>query len=283
MKLTEYENIESLNPEDILITDGVRGTKKVTMSNFLKGMIELGTPEQRRKIFGGRNLGGAVTAEQLAAIKNGSFKGLLLGDYWTIGNVRWRIVDFDYWYNCGDQNFTKHHLVIVPDSCLYSAQMHQTESGGYESGSEANTTEGGYTGSDMYNTGLTLAKTKIAEAFGDAVLTHREYLTNAVSSGFPSGGAWFDSSVELMNEPMVYGSYIYTPGGNGSIVINRYTISKQQLALFALCPRFVNILATYWLRDVVSSAGFAVVDVHGGAYYHAASNSLGVRPVFPIG
>lgn len=34
--------------------------------------------------------------------------------------MTYRIAAFDYYYNCGDTNFTKHHVVIVPDTSLYS-------------------------------------------------------------------------------------------------------------------------------------------------------------------
>jgi hypothetical protein len=115
------------------------------------------------------------------------------------------------------------------------------------------------------------------------LLTHREYLVNAVTNGYPSAGAWFDSTVELMNEIMVYGSYIHTPAGNGTIVPTRYTINKQQLSLFRLSPRAINNRGYIWLRDVVSSSHFASVYHFGSARYVNASFSAGVRPAFAIG
>ena len=107
---------------------------------------------------------------------------MYVGDYWTIGGVNWRIAHFDYWLGCGDTACTKHHIVVVPDTCLYNAQMHNTPSGQYEGGA-ANTTEGGYIGSDMYKTGLNQAKTIITNAFGaEHILSHRELLVNAVTA-----------------------------------------------------------------------------------------------------
>ena len=106
---------------------------------------------------------------------------------------------------------------------------------------------------------------------------------NAVSAGAPSARAWVDSSVELMNEPMVYGSYIHTAGSNGSTIVARYTTDKTQLALFRLNPMAINNRDFYWLRDVVSAAAFAYVYYNGTANYGSPSTSLGVRPVFPIG
>jgi hypothetical protein len=115
------------------------------------------------------------------------------------------------------------------------------------------------------------------------LLTHREYLVNAVTNGYPSAGAWFDSTVELMNEIMVYGSYIHTPASDGVKIVTRTTIDKQQLSLFRLNPRAINNRVSIWLRDVVSSSNFAGVNHYGYANYRYASNSFGVRPAFAIG
>ena len=169
-------------------------------------------------IYRGKNLGTSVTAAQYAAISAGTFDDMYIGDYWVINGVNWRIAAFDYYLKCGDTSCTKHHVVIVPDTCLYTAQMHNTSSGAYESGATANTTAGGYVGSDMYTTNLEQAKTTIKAAFSGHVLSHRVYLTNAVTEGHPSAGAWCDSEVELMNEQMVYGGSIFMPIANGSTV-----------------------------------------------------------------
>ena len=81
----------------------------------------------------------------------------------------------------------------------------------------------------------------------------------------------------------MYGSHVFAPAGDGKIVPNRYTVGKTQLALFTVVPKFIANRATFWLRDVVSSAHFAAVLSHGNTDSGYASASLGVRPVFPIG
>lgn len=83
---------------------------------------------------------------------------------------------------------------------------------------------------------------------------------------------------------MMYGHLHFSPTSDGSTVPAIYTISKTQLALFMVCPRFiVNRSYNQWLRDVVSSAAFAHVNAYGGANFGNASGSDGVRPVFPVG
>ena len=274
VNLSELTQIKELVSGYKLLIGTMDGNKAIAAEDALFAMLDSFAPvELRRTIFRGKNLGTALTAAQKAAIKDGSFKGMFLGDYWVIGGRIWRIVDMDYWYNCGDTAFTSHHLVIMPDEALYNAQMNTT-----------NVTTGGYVGSEMYKNNLANAKTIVNAAFQGSVLTHREYLCNAVANGRPSGGAWFDSSIELPNEPMMYGHLHFSPTSDGSTVPNIYTISKTQLALFMVCPKFiVNRSYNQWLRDVVSSALFARVYYDGLANCGYASNSYGVRPVFPVG
>ena len=274
VNLSELTQINELVSGNKLLIGTADGNKAIAAEDALFAMLDSFAPvELRRVIFRGKNLGTALTAVQKAAIKDGSFKGMFLGDYWSIGGRIWRIVDMDYWYNCGDTAFTSHHLVIMPDEALYNAQMNTT-----------NITTGGYVGSEMYKKNLANAKTIVNAAFQGSVLTHREYLCNAVANGKPSGGAWFDSSIELPNEPMMYGHLHFSPTSDGSTVPSIYTISKTQLALFTVCPRFiVNRSYNQWLRDVVSSAYFATVFRYGDLNYGNASSSFGVRPVFPVG
>lgn len=274
VNLSELTQINKLVTGNKLLVGTTDGNKAIAAEDALFAMLDSFAPvELRRVIFRGKNLGTALTAVQKAAIKDGSFKGMFLGDYWNIGGRIWRIVDMDYWYNCGDTAFTSHHLVIMPDEALYNAQMNTT-----------NVTTGGYVGSEMYKKNLENAKTIVNAAFQGSVLTHREYLCNAVANGRPSGGAWFDSSIELPNEPMMYGHPHFSPTSDGSTVPSIYTISKTQLALFMVCPRFiVNRSYNQWLRDVVSSAYFVRVSNYGNTHFNLASGSYGVRPVFPVG
>lgn len=222
-------------------------------------------------IYRGKNIGTSVTAAQYAAISAGTFEDLYIGDYWVINGVNWRIAAFDYYLNCGDTSCTKHHVVIVPDTCLYNHVMNDT-----------NITTGGYVGSKMYTEGLEQAKTTIKAAFSGHVLSHRVYLTNAVTDGHPSAGAWCDSEVDLMNEQMVYGGAIFMPIANGSTVYTNYRVEKSQLPLFAHEPSRICNRATWWLSDVVTASGFANVGNRGDADCNSASDSRGVRPAFCI-
>ena len=227
-------------------------------------------------VYRGKALGGSVTSEQWAAIKAGTFKDLYLGDYWSIGGVDYLIAAFNYWLTCGDTACNTNHLLVVPRNNLYTAGMNSS-----------NITTGGYVGSEMYKTGLAQAKTTINNAFGSAhILNHRQYLVNAVTSGAPTGTDWYDSTVELMNENMIYGGRQFSPMPNGATdpwnTCRNYTIDKSQLPLFHLAPWLICNRQWYWLRDVVSAAGFANVDSGGDADCSGASYAGGVRPVIGL-
>ena len=278
-KFADLEAILSVTgTEQMLIHDG-NGVKVITVENLHKGLqtdidsvrnVLADGAAAHNCIYRGKNLGTSVTAEQYAAISSGKFTDLYIGDYWVIKGVTYRIAAFDYYYNCGDTNFTKHHVVIVPDTSLYKAQMNTS-----------NVTTGGYTGSAMYKSNLAQAKTTIKAAFGSAhVLTKRELLTNAVNGNTPSGWAWFDSDVELMNEVQAYGSVAWgAHDGNGYNVAS----GDGQFPLFMFDRTKLHNREDYWLRDVASAASFSVVGSGGHADYGNASGSRGVRPAFCIG
>ena len=278
-KFADLEAILSVTgTEQMLIHDG-NGVKVITVENLHKGLqtdidsvrnVLADGAAAHNCIYRGKNLGTSVTAEQYAAISSGKFTDLYIGDYWVIKGVTYRIAAFDYYYNCGDTNFTKHHVVIVPDTSLYKAQMNTS-----------NVTTGGYTGSAMYKSNLAQAKTTIKAAFGSAhVLTKRELLTNAVNGNTPSGWAWFDSDVELMNEVQAYGSVAWgAHDGNGYNVAS----GDGQFPLFMFDRTKLHNREDYWLRDVASATSFSFVYSGGRADYSRASSSRGVRPAFCIG
>ena len=280
-KVTELSSITTPGDSNVIpIHDGT-GLKKITFANFKAKAVE-GTEAKiapllfnnagaHNAIYRGKSLGSSVTTAQYSAISAGTFDDMYIGDYWTIGGVNYRIAAFDYYLNCGDTRCTKHHVVLVPDTCLYNHVMNDT-----------NITTGAYVGSKMYTEGLEQAKTTIKAAFSGHVLSKRIYLSNATANGRASAGAWCDSEVDLMSEHMVYGNGVFSPVSDGTTIPNNYRVEKSQLPLFQHEPSRICNRATWWLRDVISASYFAYVSNGGNAYSNGASYSFGVRPAFCI-
>lgn len=271
-RIDELEALSEVAADGQLLyyaADG-KATNKVTMDDILN-YIRSVSPNS---IFRGKYLGDTVTDEQLEDISSGAFKLVQLGDYWTMGGHNWRNWGADWYYNRGDTALTKHHIVVMPDDMLLTADGSTTK---YMN--DTSTTEGGYKGTKLRNTYVPQMITTITGIFGaDHVLKHRELITNTVANGAASSWEWVDSQVEIPSESMMFGSRAW--GG-------QYDTASQysQLPLSKLEPHYINVRAqSYWLRDVSSDSGFACVSDAGAAAYGAASDAwVEVRPYFLLG
>ena len=242
--------------------------------------------EAHNSMWGGRDITAAFNNGTVSAnIANGTFRDIFPGDYitkqvtisGTAYTVNWVIADCDYWWHKGDQGngMETHHVVIVPQAPIFSANMNAT-----------NTTEGGYAGSRMYKETIPACSTGIVNAFGAShILTFRDHLTRDLNtSAVPSGitvfigapnwnGAWYSQQCNLMSEAMVYDG----PHCASSALDN--IMATRQMSAFRLSERLINYNRQWWwLRDVVSSAYFAAVRGAGYADPDLASAANGVRP-----
>ena len=286
----EFTATGEIDGDDIFLVHNGNGVKKITLSDMEKSFFKVFSTQAgfHNSLYRGKKLGTSLTAAQQAAIAAGTFDDMYIGDYWEINGYHWRIAAFDYWLRMGDTECTTHHVVIVPDENLLVADGSTTH---YMNTS--NITTGAYVGSGFYsgtnadsssNTAKATCQTKAKSAFGAShILTHREYLKNATTDGYESAGAWYDSDVELMTEEMVYGGKELKNVTAGTHVPYNYTIDHSQLPLFALDHSKICNRAYWWLRDVVSSTGFAYVNSNGNCTYNSASGAnIGVRPAFAI-
>ncbi len=231
------------------------GDSTIPIGAMLNEFID--NPYMHRNVFRGKNLGEFITDEQLAAIRDGSFADLYVGDYWEKDGVRYRIADINYWKGVGYQeSVQKPHILIVPDTALGSGQMHTS-----------NSTSGGYKSSTMKNARLNQIANSLPDAFKNILISHRMF----------SDGAWINASVDLMNEVMVHGTCICTDNSN------KQTSDTQQLAMFRLVPELKTIGANYWLRNLSSAQTYTLVSQYGDASNDMATSTYGIRPVFGIG
>lgn len=263
------KSVKLKESDTYIATEGVYDFESKMTQEEINALFVNAGAGTHNSIYRGKFLGTSVTPEQYKAISDGTFEGLYIGDFWTINGVNWRNAFFDPFLNCGDTPLKKHHSLILPDTCLYNANMNPTD-----------VTTGGYAGSAMHTSNLAQAKTMINEAFGSHVLTRRELLSSAVNGNVPSSYAWYDSDVELMNERQAFGSEIWgANGGRG----NNVGVGDGQFPLFMFDRSKLHNLSDYWLRDVAAAPGFVFVSALGFAESSGSSNSKGVRPYFCIG
>lgn len=273
---TVYVNEQELNEKAEELTGDY--TEKI---NSLKQIVVASNAGAHNAIYRGKDITDlfydGTLSKQIAA---GTFDDIFVGDY-IIGKTskrKYLVADINYRLHMGDTECTKPHILMIPEKIMGTAMMNDTH-----------VTTGAYVGSKMYTTNLTPFKTIIKNDFGAGhILKHRNHLQNAVTNNYESGGTWYDSEIELMNECMVYGSNIWHNILCGTNFPNNYEIDNSQLSLFRL--RHDLIVARddagdrwwYWLRNVVSSLRFANVSGNGFATSGGAAASGGVRPAFLI-
>ncbi|MBQ6983057.1 MAG: hypothetical protein IJQ15_11590 [Synergistaceae bacterium] len=305
----DMQTITGPSAYEVAVENGYTGTKAQWLESLkatdefraLKNLVDpllIHNAGAHNAMYRGKNLG-VFSDAQSAAIRAGTFGGtyggvyadVYPGDHWVFSNIPYsyldennetksstysgtmRVADLDYYLKAGDQGdgLTAHHIVVVPDTNMFTAPMNAE-----------NTTEGGYVGSKMRTVYLRRAEAIFKACFGENhVLKHREYLVNAVANGKASAGAWCDSFVDLMDERMVYGAPIFDSASTdgGDTIPSRYSVSCKQLNLFRHRPDMISNRQWYWLRNVVSAAFFAYVHSLGACAYSAASFSGGgVRP-----
>ena len=240
--------------------------------------------EAHNAMWGGRDITAAFNNGTVSAnIANGTFRDIFPGDYITkqvtisgkTYTVNWVIADCDYWINKGDTAVTAHHVAIVPQAPIFNANMNAT-----------NTTEGGYKGSEMYKNIIPACATGIVNAFGSGhILAFRDLITNTVDNNVASRGycgwtgasapweAWASVQCNLMTEHMVTGAPHYSSSGIDD------EITTRQMSAFRLSEKLINYnRQRYWLRNIVTSAFFAIVNALGFVGANSASAVYGVRP-----
>lgn len=120
-KFDAYPKADTVLPDDLLITDGTRGTKTVKTSEAVYKFFEP-IPQMHKVIWRGKNLGSRYTPEQQAAVANGTLTDIWLGDYWEKDGIKWTIVDFEA-ANQTMQDLPSTYLTIMPDQSLGRAEM----------------------------------------------------------------------------------------------------------------------------------------------------------------
>lgn len=263
-RITDFGTIESMGDTDVFLTDGASGTKIIEAQNVARAIFEK-FPTMHAQMFRGKNLGSSFSSSLMATIQSGAFKDLWIGDYWIIGGVTYRIVDFDYFMGVGAPVATsKHHLVVMPDKSLYARQFHDSS------------TANGYINSDIFKTGLQDAKTKFNAAFQGNILSHPEQLSNAADGNGITGSIGTSVSVDLPSIEMMTGYNPYQPYEVG-------TQGYSQFSLFRLNRQLSIPDQTMATKTMYTNGRIARLTADGSLASWGLTNSYGIRPYALIG
>lgn len=298
-------------------TESIAGDKTWSANNqFAKiNTIETNTVEWHNSHYRGINLISdghfADMAALLTAIRAQDWSDIYIGDYVELTftyegasrTVKFYVGEIDKFYKVGDASLETHHLVMVTGDLGINQVMNDT-----------NTTAGGYVGSKAHTVTLPALYAILNPLFNNAILTHREHLSNTVlsaqtvslslndgngavnyscnnfpvySSGDPNtpgcvtSGAWYDCNLVLMSEIEMFGSNRFASSGlddimcpEGQIAAFKYNRNLQTL------NRTINT----WLRNVNSASRFCICSGYGNSLrIDATATYIRLRPRFLIG
>ena len=278
------ENSKPDANNDFLMTFNDGSESKTRLRDAFYAMVPDGAPTHNN-IYRGANLG-ALNATHIANIKNGTFRDMFIGDYFSINGSNYVIAGINYKRHHGDTMDLGNHLVLIPsDWSKTPTQTLNPDSKTTHYMQDTDTTAGGFAGSKLYKTYLPQIQTKLESDFGAHLMTFRTVVSTHVDdSGAPDQGEWRDAKVSIPNEVMIYGTTL-----NGNTKNNSwYNIGDEnsQLPLMRLndAERNFNRIGAIWLRDVHSALEFALAREYGDSSYYGASGSWdGVRAFFLIG
>lgn len=253
----------------------------------------------------------ADMAALLTAIRAQDWSDIYIGDYVELTftyegasrTVKFYVGEIDKFYKVGNASLETHHLVMVTGDLGINQVMN-----------DSNTTAGGYVGSKAHTVTLPALYAILNPLFNNAILTHREHLSNTVlsaqtvslslddgngavtyscnnfpvySSGDPNtpgcvtAGNWYDCNLVLMSEIEMFGSNRFASSGiddimcpEGQIAAFKYNRNLQTL------NRTINT----WLRNVNSASRFCICHNRGlSSRYDASYTAIRLRPRFLIG
>lgn len=227
------------------------------------------------------NLGTTISSSQIAAIRNGSFDGLYVGDYWESDGIKYYIADFDYYRYRGstDSSYAngKHHAVIIPSTDNGIATNWSSYDSIYGRGVTGSLAQVGLDNGKYLN--WSSGKAYAIPVYNRLVSDVKKDATHDDMNGNTATLEYTTKKYHLPTCAQIFGRE-YCDDGRIS------GFDNFQLALFAQSPMHARSTHSYWLRDIYSATSICVCNP-AGYVYRAVPNTTAftiyVKPIFCIG
>lgn len=271
-ELTQIQGVIDKSTQNVFVDDGTNGHRALLNQILGSGAGAANSLTYREEIT-------EITNDMWDSISDGSFDLAHTGMHYTApsGRTYW-FAHADYNYGMGGTAQDRHTMLVIEDDITITSAHHPTK-----------TTEGGAAASDIYTTVLSAHQGELEADFGaEHIIPQDIFLTNAVTNGVVSGGAYALLYSFILTEKQIFGNDIrYTDGANYFL---NFLARERQLALFDNMPE--TIIAydadttnrrTYWTDTVENASDFGTADTDGYMNNRAANGERGVRRAFFIG
>lgn len=279
MKITSYpaHTSTTLAAADVFLTDGVKGTKKIMKSDLTFALFE-DIPEMHKCIYRGKQIGTTLSSAQASEIAAGTYHDIWIGDYWLSANVKWTVVDFDYYSAMG---VPQPHIIVMPMSQIGNDVIDNSSRGTIQ----------GFADCSLLGALDTTYKNAFASVFGSTHLIERDMRissgwwqgtpTNGRPIGYSTNTTSVRTAIMIPSEIQFFGTKINStiyPGGSGN-----YTDGYRQFKMFNMGiypPPNISL----WFRDQTWDRSFAAyIPTHNQVDDRNVSNAAGVMPYAIVG
>lgn len=239
MRINEYPKTKFFDNDGVVITDGNTGTKAILREDLPYAIFD-GIPEMHNQIFRGKSLGATPTSDQLRAIRDGNFKDLWIGDYWTgkSGKNRWRIAAFNFFPGSLLVDGEASHIVVIPDNTVGSL-------------GPATNTAGPEKDSIFWNATNYTIKNEVSSDFYSSLVNMRVRVTgHMTNTGWPSMPSEINRSIMWPRQSWIMGSNDISVVDDGQWITNAKVAGslETQLPLMQMAPRFQTSNNHYWMH-----------------------------------
>ena len=286
MKVTEYGKEKVAEGDSFLVYDGNGVSKKLSAKEAYLKLVDM-NPDHvavHRSEFRGKYLGNRVSEDQIKTIKDGRFKDIWVGDYWTYDDgSTWVVADFNYFQKTGENEHRvpSNHIVIIQKEITDKNKPHLL--------SGNSTLQTGITGETYFN-GIQNQAFKVPYDLSHGnVLTPEQRLNgNIVGSHLPGGTVSYYEKPVVLHASSIFGGatkFVSRPsiGTGKDIELSGETEMLGILALFDLAgPEYAFMSKSYWLRNLYPD-GYLIVNANGYETGTGPSSKIFWRPAFIIG
>lgn len=286
MKVTEYGKEKVEEGDSFLVYDSDGVSKKLSAKDAYLKLVDM-NPDHvavHRSEFRGKYLGNRISEDQIKTIKDGRFKDIWIGDYWTYDDgSTWVVADFNYFQKTGEVNrrVPSNHIVILQKETIDKNVGHSL--------SDNSDLTTGITGEANFNDLQDSSfKAPYDLSHGNVLIPEQRLIGNVVLHHLAGNVIAYHGRPVVLHASSIFG------GATKFVVRSSTETSKDTglsgttemlgiLALFDLAgPEYAFSFNTYWLRNPYHN-GYSAVNIGGYETANGPSSKYFWRPAFIIG
>ena len=286
MKVTEYGKEKVAEGDSFLVYDSNGVSKKLSAKEAYLKLVDM-NPDHvavHRSEFRGKYLGNRISENQIKTIKDGRFKDIWVGDYWTYDDgSTWVVADFNYFQKTGEVNrrIPSNHIVIIQKEVT---DKNVKRAIGYNS-----TLTTGITGEANFNDLQSQSfRAPYDLSHGNVLAPEQRLIGNIVGGHLPGSVVAYYEKPVVLHASSIFGGatkFVVRPSieTGSDIGISGTTEMLGILALFDLAgPEYAFSFGAYSLRSPFKS-GYGSVNPDGYEDANSYRTENFWRPAFIIG